>query len=595
VAGARSELARRRRAAFAVLLFLTACGGRGRPSEARSGAAVDLASLRFAEYNQPSAFHGDFWSHLDLAALNADLALLQADGFNGLAVPIPFGAFVRRVDADGFSTDAGALQRLGLLLDAAQRRGLVTVLWVNEHRLPAGVGGTRVAATTDPAGVRHAAFDGYYADGLAVGFGGDSRWRAFLGFCAAVADVAAGRAVVWDALDWQYTVVHPFQLADPEVVAAWRGHLRSLDPDARAWQRRWGEPAAGWEDVLPPASASDLAAIDRHAASAEAIATASRAERTRSAYAGHPATPVDSAKWSDYRAWRADTERRLHREIVAVLRAHGAAPIGLRVDVGHGAGRDAWAAAADEVGADLLMLPATLPVADPGALRAEVAALTATTARPVVLWETVIEPGDRRQAAWSEARELARDLDVGIGLWAWRDSYFDYYTDRDHGLRSVVGVLKEDRPRAHLLDDWGADGWRRARIEPTDRRFATPTGGPAFVGDLWCGLERIPVLYTVAPSTLTFPLAADGRPTTLEVDVLHPLAVGDGVTARVTSGDRELLRTHLDARAPGAACPWRALRLGLPAGAATVNLGTEVAGDESGDWLAWRDPRLVSD
>lgn len=579
-----------RRFRVVVLLGLLAAGLGGALRGQTVVGVAELSSLRFVAYTQPSAHHGDFWNLLDFGMLEADLALLRADHLNGLAIPIPFGSFVHSVDGDGFAVDLEPLARLEQFLDAAERHGLITVLWINEHRLPQGVTGTLVEGFTDPAGVRHPPFTGYYADGLSIGFGGDSRWRAFLGLCAAVAKVAHGRAVIWDALDWQYTLVHPFQLADPEVLSAWRRHLQGIDEDPAAWLRRWEEPPSEWEEIRLPVSASSLAAIEWHASRTERIRTDSRAARAREMYSGIPPTPPESMKWRDYSDWRDGLNRQLHGEVVAVLRAQGATPIGLRVDVDRWSGPEDWAAVSAVAEVDFTMFPALLPVADPEALRRELAALTAVTGKPAILWETVVGRSDRRWAVWSESRELAARLGVGIGPWAWRDSYFDYHTDRDHGLRAITGARKEDRPEVHLLDRW-----TEARIEPRDRALDTPGGMPAFLGHLQCGVEQVAALYTVGPSIVTLPLPPVAGVNVLELELMHPLAVGDGATARVTSGKRLLWQARIDPRPGEAACPWRSVRVVLPSDSSEIRLETRVHGDELGDWLAWRALRIVAD
>ena len=85
-----------------------------------------------------------------------------------------------------------------------------------------------------------------------------------------------------------------------------------------------------------------------------------------------------------------------------------------------------------------------VPVTDPAALERRLDDLASTTGRPVVLWETLItEPAGRRES-WAAALELADRLGVGLGLWAWRDNYFNFHTDRGNGLRAVDGTLKTD-------------------------------------------------------------------------------------------------------------------------------------------------------
>lgn len=429
---------------FVIFSALVLIGGDWPSAGKPAHAGAPSAALRFAKYNQPSAYHADFWQLLDLELLEADLALLKSDGFNGLAVPLPFGTFVTSVDDRGFSIDEAALQSLRLVLEAAERHALVTVLWLNDHRLPAGVSGTSVARYTDPAGREHAAFQGYYADGLAVGFEGDHRWRAFLGFCAAVARVASGHSVLWDPLDWQWSVIHPFQLADEELLAAWRRHLRAIEPDAVAWGRRWDTPIRLWDEVLLPHSQGQLDAIEGHLRPLP-IRTEARARRAWELYGDLPPTPPTSAHWRDFGQWRESVRSRLWSDVVSTLRAAGSGPIGLRIDTDHRAGVAAVRAAPEILEQiDLLFYPVHVPVTDPAALERRLDDLASTTGRPVVLWETLItEPAGRRES-WAAALELADRLGVGLGLWAWRDNYFNFHTDRGNGLRAVDGTLKTD-------------------------------------------------------------------------------------------------------------------------------------------------------
>jgi len=572
-------------------LVAAGCGTDFPRAESGAIVAAEFSALRFVKYNQPSAYHADFWDLLDLGRLDRDFALLRSDGFNGLAVPVPFGSFVTRVDAEGFEIDDNALEKLTRFLDVAERHSLVTVLWFNDHRLPDGVGGTAVARFSDPAGVEHPSFVGFYADGLSVGFSGDHRWRAFLGFCAAVAHTASGHNVLWDPLDWQYALIHPFQLADAEVLAAWQGHLRRLDPDLAVWRQRWREPLAEWEDAVLPVSQNQLDALGWHSDNVLSIDTKSRAEEAQALYSGRPVTPPESAKWTDYGDWRAAVIADMWREVIAAVRSGSSAPIGLRVDIEKRANANAPTSVPPGVDDfDVVMYQAALPVPDPASLREEIQSLAATTGRPTMLWETVMLRPDRRQTLWADTVALADDLGVGLGLWAWRDNYFNFHTDRNHGLRSVDSSLKQDRPELHLLDVLN-----EASIEPSDVEFETPTGGPAFAGDLDCGTRRDSVLYTVAPSEVSLPIAELGPGAWLHFDILHPWPAGDGVTAAVVTGGEDVFRQDLSPRIEAdPACDWSSFTVRLPPGATDFSLETRVAGDASADWVAWRKVRLVT-
>lgn len=566
---------------------------------------LDYSSLRFAKYNQPSAYHGDFWELLDLNMAERDFSQLRSDGFNGIAIPLPFGSFVTEVSAGPDPNRPGAsikidrrnLEKFEGLLQLAERWGLVTVLWLNFHRLPRGVPGTKVEGYRDPSGRYHVPFVGYFADGAAVKFRGDHRWHAFLEFCRLVARAARGSRIIWDPLDWQNFAVYPFMSGDHDLIAAWREHLEQQNPDLAYWSARWKEKLTSWQDVLPPVSRESLEAIRADMRRADySIRIDLKAAEAYRVYRNRQPTPEGSAKWLDFARWQDQLLNEINREIVRAIKGQSTAPIGQRLDVErrYGARREStWSAAP---GIDLIMYPMALPALDISLFQQELAEAQRRARCPAMLWETSLRAQRGRAQLWSRAVALADRLGLGLGLWCWRDNYFNFQTDQGNGLRAVDGSLKADGVIQHLLADM-----ELSEVVPAEERRDTPNGRAAFLGRIGCADGEEDALITVAPARVGLPILSTADNLIIRARVTMPTDIGDGAEARIvleeSSGKRLLFRRQLEPSRGG--CRWSEIAIPIasangPAGSKTRRLWFEAeggrSGDLTGDWIAWGAP-----
>ncbi len=566
----------------------------------------DYSSLRFAKYNQPGAYHGDFWEFLDLDMAERDFSLLRSDGFNGIAVPVPFGSFVEEVSA---ASERGShetwtkinranLEKLGRFLQLAGRWGLTTVLWLNFHRLPRGVPGTKVEGYRDPSGRYHPPFVGYFADGAAAKFRGDYRWGAFLEFCRIVAREARGARIIWDPLDWQNFVVYPFMSGEEDLIAAWRDHIAKQNPDLGYWSVRWNEKLSSWRDILPPFSREMVEAIERDMRRADySIRIDLKASQAYQVYRNRLPTPEGSPKWLDFARWQDQLLNEINREIAEAIRGESAAPIGQRLDVErrYGATREAtWGAVP---GTDLIMYPLALPAADLSVFRQHLAEAVRRAHRPAILWETSLRPQRGRAALWSSAIALADRLGLGLGLWCWRDNYFNFHTDLGNGLRAVDGSLKLDSVVQHLLADMEI-----SEVLPAEGRRDTPNGRAAFVGRIGCADGEEEALITVAPARVGLPIRSSYDNLIIRARVTMPFSAGDGAEARIVLEDgssrRIIFRRQLEPSGD-AGCSWSEIAVPIsgangPPGSKMRRLWFEAqggsSGDLTGDWIAWGAP-----
>jgi hypothetical protein len=100
-----------------------------------------IAGVHFWQGN----WNYNFWSNLRLGSLTDDLRRIRALGFNTIVLTVPWGVF--QTDADPPRYDDDAYRRLTLVLDAAWREGLYTILRVGTlERVPRGVIGESFSA-----------------------------------------------------------------------------------------------------------------------------------------------------------------------------------------------------------------------------------------------------------------------------------------------------------------------------------------------------------------------------------------------------------------------------------------------------------------
>lgn len=569
-----------------------------RPGTSPAGRTAGLSDLAFALYTQPSAYHGDFWEHLDLFRCEKDFERLRQDGFNGLAVSIPFGAFIRRVTPASIEMDEGNRKRLVDFLAVARRFHLTTVLWFTMHRLPDGVSGTAVADYIDPSGIRHAAFVGYFPDDAAIKFQGDYRWQAYLAFCRQIAVLTRDFDVVLDPLDWQNFEPYVFQYGNPRLAEGWRRYLQGIEPDLAHWRARWSEGLEDWSQVLPPLSEGMLEQLRQIRAHTEyAIRTDLKAEEAYQLYALQPVTDPGSAKWSDFADWRDRLLNEIYAEITAALRPYHSAPIGQRLDMEKRYGRlrqNTWGVAPN---IDVLFYPMEFPLYDADRAHTAIRHLTKQSGKPLMLWEITLTAPKSRQALWEQARNRARAWRCGLGLWCWRDSYFNYHTDYDNGLRRVDGARKEDAAAFDFISEFYA-----AAIDPPDGAFDTPSGKGAFLSDGVCGVTSLPAIYTVAPTRLVFSLPTIAPGSEMQFHVALLSAVGDGAEARIVietaRGRTVVYRQYFMPYAQKADCQWIRGKIPLEAyqgQAVRIRLEADggPANDLTGDWIAWAAPVIV--
>ncbi|MDP8255280.1 MAG: cellulase family glycosylhydrolase [Candidatus Alcyoniella australis] len=186
-------------------------------------------TLRAAFYNQPDANTTYVLSEMDLDLAQDDLAELAADGFNALALIVPWGEVLTSVEpgSDGaYGYDAQNLDKLEALLDLAADAGLYAVLSLcTVDRLPQGARGvnfTARARMTDS--IERAAF----IDSISTIAARLADHPALLIEYLSIEAMSLSR--------WDYV------LSDPANLAAFREWLADDKPSALYWLERWGEP-----------------------------------------------------------------------------------------------------------------------------------------------------------------------------------------------------------------------------------------------------------------------------------------------------------------------------------------------------------------
>jgi hypothetical protein len=418
-------------------------------------------------YYQPHAFHQYFWTELDESMLEPDLEKTKEQGLNTIVLQVDWGAFMPKVDVEAqtFTWAADSEAKLRRMLELADERGMYVILWFTWARAPEGIGAKRYEASPDLGGTEHPPFHGYLVrDYPAIAINDAFAWRACLTFHERIAKVTSlFENVILDPLDWQHLNMNYWSWADAENLAAWRAHLRGIDPDLQHWNERWGEENATWGDVLLP--------VDSHVQN-------TAAKPAGGPYAGLAITPYDAPKWHDFNDWHDAVFVRIAREILAALeRGDPRAPIGQRIDRWrYGQWRPrTWApwrppdetALAPSRFFFLTYYPRTREDAEKSEERL---AETIRNVRerdergyPIMLWETGIDLAGLFGGDDAKAREEAQYgyLDVvaataerlgliGFGWWVWRD----YHMSEASLQYGIVGTDGAEKKAVELLR-WG--------------------------------------------------------------------------------------------------------------------------------------------